>query len=272
MDRYNIRNIYLDEQFIIDILNRYGINKKPKNLNLYQVAFIHKSYTKKEDSSHISKIYNDDNNIVKFMDISNERFELVGDSIISMVLVEYLFHRFQNEDEGVLTRLKTIIVSCSYFAKFSKKLGFGKYILLSNAFENIYNGREVDSILEDVFESFICALKLDLGLGVVKKLLINIIEENINFPKLLFNNTNYKDRLTKISQRDKKQVKFVSRTILGPQDKRTYFITIHYDNKNTGITGFSFNKKDAEQKASLKYLKKNNMISEEELRIINKSN
>ena len=269
MDQYNKLNIKISKDDIKNILQKYDIFEEPKDMKHYDIALTHKSYVKEHDYSFIDILSKKEDNILRFRNTSNERYEFLGDILISSIIAEYLFKRFPNEDEGVLTRLKTIIISCKYFYKFAKKINFGKYIVISNNMEYVFNARDMDNILEDAFESFICALKLDLGRDVIEKFVINILEENVNFSKLLFNNDNYKDRLTKISQKEKFEIKFKSDTILGQTNKRTYILSLYINGRDTGLTGFGVTKKEAEHDVSLKYLIKNGFISNEELKVIN---
>ena len=269
MDQYNINNIEITKENIIDILNKYNINNEPKNMKYYNISLTHRSFVKEHDYSFIDILNKEKKEeMIKFRNVSNERYEFLGDILLSSIIAEYLFFRFPNENEGVLTRIKTIIISCRYFYKFAKKINFGKYIVISNNMEYVFNARDLDNVLEDAFEAFICALYIDLGKEVIEKFIIGIIEENVNFSKLLFNNDNYKDRLTKISQKDKLLLQFKNNTIIGPSNKRTYILSLFINNKDTGLIGFGNTKRDAEHDVSLKYLLKNKYINEEEQKII----
>jgi ribonuclease-3 len=273
MEQFNQNNIQITEKDIINILNIYDIKiNKIKNIEYYNIAFTHKSYVKPEEENYsfinILDNTNTKNNIMPFRNKSYERYEFQGDNLLNSIIVEYLFNRFSEEKEDVLTRIKTQIVSSKYFSKFAKKLNFGKYLIISNNMENIYNAREMDTILEDVFEAFACALYKDQGREVLTNFIIKIIEDNINFSKILFNNQNYKDRLTKISQKEKLHIKFITDTMLGQPNQRTYIVSLLINKKDTRCLGYGHTKIDAEQDCSLNYLLKNGYINEEEQIVI----
>lgn len=131
---------------------------KFKNKNLERLAFIHRSYLN-EAKEKIS---------------SNERLEFLGDSILSFVVSQYLFHKYPNFEEGILTNLRAQLVNTKSLAEISKELNFGKYLILSKG-EEESNGRENQSILANSLEAFIGALFLDGGIDVVSDFLDKVL-------------------------------------------------------------------------------------------------
>lgn len=205
----NETNIYIEDKFINDLLKRYDINYKIKNIDYYRIAMVHPSYAIrniKED--RLCKVINEKKNdinplnvnminkVMKLQKYSYERFEFLGDSILHCILAKYLFSRFPTEDEGFMTRLRTKIENGSTLAEFSKKCGFNKYMIIAKIIE-FNGGRDSQiNILEDVFEAFIGALYYDSKSDdICNKFVIKLIEENIDFPELISNETNFKDIL-----------------------------------------------------------------------------
>jgi ribonuclease-3 len=275
MDNLNNRNILITKQNVEDILKNVDINIQINNIKKYQHAFTHKSYVKDTNYSFLNDLIKLNDGIVDFQEKSNETLEFYGDSIVCSVSVEYLFLRYPEFDEGMLTKLKTNIVSREYLAKFARFHNLEKYLLISNHMENVV-GRKADKILEDVFESFIGSLSLDLGYLVAKQFIVETIEECVNFSELLFFNQNYKDRALNYFQTNGWNFpKYEIQCQLGPPNKRTFIINIlkNYKDNNKWIKeyvckGYGNTKKIAEQDASLNALKLYNQITEYELKLI----
>ena len=270
MNQLNNRNKLSTCKDIEKILSRGGIeNVTVKKIELYRRAFCHKSYIKVDSDISYNEILLDDE-IVDLQKESNERYEFLGDTVIGHTICEYLYNRYYDKDEGFLTRLKTKLVDRKRLAKFARYLGLQEYILMSNHMENIH-GRNTDRILEDIFESFICALNLEFGFEFCRKFITNILEKNVNFAQLLYLDENYKDRLMQNLQHRGYQPPVYTRlVVLGPTNKRTFIMQAwiqkyKYD-KNTNQkvfegkelvgTGIGHSKKKAEQVASRNALKR----------------
>jgi len=269
MDELNIRNVYIGKSDVQKIMKAGNINVQIKDLKLYQKAFVQKSYVKDINYSFLKDIITINDDIVDFQNESNERYEFCGDSIISHVICEYIFLRFPELDEGILTtNLKTKIVSRGYLSVFAKELGFPKFLLLSNHMEKIHS-RDYHRILEDAFEAFICAMNMDIGFPLTKEFIINIIEKYVNFAEILELNNNYKDRIKHFYQKQgKNEPKYEIDCELGPPTKRTFIMNV-YENyksnngkwiKNFLAKGYGNNKKEAEQNAAYYALKKLDLL------------
>lgn len=137
-----------------------------KNKALFDQAFTHRSYLNetKEDLE------------------SNERMEFLGDSILSFVVSDHLYHTYPDYNEGVLTNLRSLVVNTKSLAILSEKLDLGWYLKLSRG-EEESKGRENASLLANSFEAFVGALYLDQGLDAVRdflnRTLISQIEEHV---------------------------------------------------------------------------------------------
>ena len=113
---------------------------------------------------------------VKLQDKSYEVLEYLGDAVIHAVLAEYLFRRYPNADQGFLTTLRTRIEKGETLNKFSRKLQFDKYAIISRNIE-LSGGRDNNvNIMEDIFEAFIGALKLETNFETCQKFIINLID------------------------------------------------------------------------------------------------
>lgn len=129
-----------------------------KNKKLFAQAFTHRSYLN-ETKEQLS---------------SNERLEFLGDSILSFVVSNYLYKKYPQFNEGVLTNIRSLLVNTKSLALISKDLGFGDLLKLSKG-EQVSMGRQNQSLLADVFESFVGALYIDSGIEEVTSFLDKVL-------------------------------------------------------------------------------------------------
>ena len=223
------------------------IKMKPIDIVKYKKAFVHKS---------IVKTAKQNNELPEYMQESYERYEFLGDSVLSLIVAKYIFHRFPNSHEGCLTKLRTKLVNGKTLSLFATKLGLSKFLILDYKVENI-NGRNNNRILEDIFESLICAIYLDLGFNYAEKFIIDLIEKYIDFDEILIDD-NYKDILLRFCQNKfgiTPCFKVIETT--GPPHNRSFKVSCFIQDIEYKY-GKGKNKKDAEQlaaKETLRYFK-----------------
>ena len=195
---YNFSNHLITKQEVIDILNRVNINDfKPTNLKLYQTAFVHKSYNLLEDY----KEYKQPDNCLPLQKESYETLEFLGDSLLGCMTAEYLYKRFEGEDEGFMTKIKTRIVNGEQLCFLATQLKMNPLLIISKHIEDNCEGRENQHILEDVLEAFIGALYLDSGdYKLIQTFVVNLIECHLDLPEIILNDTNYKDQILRYFQ------------------------------------------------------------------------
>ena len=92
----------------------------------------------------------------------NERLEFLGDSVLSVVVSEYLFRNYKGLPEGELTRIRAALVQSGALASYAREVELGEYLLLGNG-EEKNRGRERQSTLENAFEALVAAIYLDAG-------------------------------------------------------------------------------------------------------------
>ena len=206
---YNENNILIESEDVERLLRNFNIIIKVNNIEIFREAMSHYSYVKQKYYAKYTKEMNDvkksRNTIVELRDISSERLEFVGDGTIKDILCSYLYLRYKNNpkgDEGFMTYLKTKIEDKSTFSRFAKELGLDTYVLISKQTELI-KGRNSDKILEDAFEAFLGALKLDQGQDTCKKLIEYFLENSVDYPSLIYQNENYKDQLMQLFHSNK---------------------------------------------------------------------
>lgn len=128
------------------------------NKKLFEQAFIHRSYL----------------NEAKEKIESNERLEFLGDSIVSIVVSEYLFKEYPHFNEGHLTNVRALLVNTNSLASIAKELSFGLLLKLSRG-EEESKGRENDTLLANCFEAFVGGLYLDQGIEATRTFLLDVL-------------------------------------------------------------------------------------------------
>jgi ribonuclease-3 len=98
---------------------------------------------------------------------NNERFEFLGDALLSLVIAEALFERFPKADEGALTRARSQLVREPQLAELARGMGLGERLILGPG-ELKTGGWRRDSILADALEAVIGAIHLDAGFAVCR--------------------------------------------------------------------------------------------------------
>jgi ribonuclease-3 len=129
---------------------------------------------------------------------SYERYEFIGDAVINFVVAKYLYDKYPQADEGFLTRVRTKLVSGKCLSDLSYKLGLHRFVIMNQkAMRKGWNTNP--RILEDVFESLVACLYLDLGLATAKGWLLSVLERYVDFRDIV-RDTNYKDILIRHAQ------------------------------------------------------------------------
>lgn len=271
----NFRNKRINKNDIKNIFKKAKLSHfKINDITTYQKAFVHKSYIIRDNSvQSFNTRYGLKNDQVEPQTKSYDTYEFYGDSIVAISTVEYLFERYTDFNEGELTKLKNMIVSSEYLANFSRYYNLGKFVLISNLVENMF-GRNTNNILEDIFEAFVASIAIDVGFLEAKQFVKNTIDILVDFSKLLFVNTNYKDRILNFFQiKGWRYPKYKIIMELGPQNKKTFVVQllINYYNQKRGknviktiCSGVGKNKKLAEMNASYNALGIYNMLKKEE--------
>ena len=197
-DPYNPSNKLISIQDVIHIMKQVNMNNfKPKNISFYQEAFIHKSYNFLSDYKEFTK----PDNCLELQEKSYETLEFLGDSLLGCMTAEYLFKRFEGEDEGFFTKIKTRIVNGEQLCYLATQLGMNKHVIISKHIEENCSGRSNQHILEDVLEAFIGALYLDCeDYTIIRDFIFNLIEEFLDLPEIILKDTNFKDQILRYFQ------------------------------------------------------------------------
>ena len=158
---------------------------------------MHRSYCTRKNENFVVGNAQCPSGCIPLQEESNERLEFLGDAVVNLVVGKYLFHRYPDENEGFMTRIRTKLVNGTMLAHFASIIGLEKHMLISKQIEE-NEGRANKKIMEDGFEAFVGAMLNDQGeYSVVEDWIVNLIENNIDFSDLIMSNTNYKDMLIK---------------------------------------------------------------------------
>lgn len=211
---FNTGNKQLTTNWVQNLLKRFDVYQNINNLELYQQACVHTSYT----IPYVREICLRDNVGIKenpdgcmlLFPASYERMEFLGDTIIDAIIGNYVFTRFPNSDEGFLSTMKKQLISRWTLGHLAEKCGLGEYMVISKTLELKQDGRKDIKRLCDVFEAFVGAIYLDFnrekhgflasflsgpGFQVAEKFVINLIEHPdtlIDMTSLITDDGNYK--------------------------------------------------------------------------------
>ncbi len=221
---------------ILDFLQKENIPFH--NITIYKEAFTHASYA--NESHYVKKDY--------------ERLEFMGDAVLQLYVSEFLFNLFPDVPEGTLTTLRSKLVREESLARFSRELGLGELLYLGVG-EEKSGGRERESVLANIFESFIGALYLDCGHDEVLKILQQTIFKHIN--DLDYDDiTDYKTTLQELIQADQRRtVTYELLETSGPSNAPEFKVAVMMDDMCLGV-GKGTSKKRAEQQAAKDALNK----------------
>ena len=178
---------------------------------------------------------------------SNERLEFLGDSILGMVVAEYLYRNFPDRPEGELTRMRADMVCETALAAIARTLNLGSHLLLGKG-EEAFGGRERPSILADAVESVIAASYLDGGMDAARGIINRFVLSDV--PVTRMHNVDYKTALQERVQQKKNQV-LTYRPLgeQGPDHHKEFMVEVPLNGKVAG-TGSGTSKKRAEQAAA----------------------
>ena len=203
-----------------------------RNISLLQNALTHSSYANERWHNSL---------------LSNERLEFLGDSVLGMLVAEYLFRSFPERPEGELTRMRADMVCETTLAAAATRIGIGEHLQLGHG-EERFGGRRRDSILADAMESVIAAAFLDGGLEAAKGIVQQFIL--VEVPVKRMHNADYKTQLQELVQQKKNQT--LSYALVGesgPDHDKQFQVEVSLNGTVVG-SGSGSSKKRAEQQAA----------------------
>lgn len=211
------------------------LNYSFKNKQLLETALTHSSYANEQRNSTVC----------------NERLEFLGDSVLSIIVSDYLYNNF-SLPEGRLTKLRASLVCEKTLCRFSRSLQVGQFLKLGRG-ERATGGADRDSLLADAFEAILAAIYLDGGMAPAKKHVLRFVQEELRHMEHE-NFKDYKTELQEVIQRNPEEnLHYVLTGESGPDHDKQFTVEVRLNSNVIGV-GTGHSKKAAEQAAACKAL------------------
>lgn len=198
------------------------------NKELLKEALTHKSFAGEHRSTY-----------------HNERLEFLGDSILGAVVADYIYNQCPHDEEGVLSKIKSNLVSRRNLYVWGKQLNLGHFMSLGHG-EIATGGRERDSIISNAVEAVIGAVYLDGGYAAAEAVILPWVRTQA----LTQDAQDFKSVLQEFLQKKGLQTPDyeVIQTV-GPEHDRIFTVQVSLNGKILGV-GKGHNKKAAQQAAA----------------------
>lgn len=224
----------LDQKTLLQIVGKLDLDIK--DFSLLRHSLTHRSYLGESSEA-----------------ISNERLEFLGDSVLGVVIAEYLYTHFPERSEGELAKAKAVAVSEPVLAESAKALGLQNMIMMSSG-EEASGGRKRLSIMADAFEAVVAVIYLDLGLESAREFILRALNSILVDIEHRQHIRDYKTLLQEYTQGIyKKAPLYVVVDEKGADHDKTFTVEVRLDKKRLG-SGAGKSKKQAEQAAALQAL------------------
>ena len=224
------------KEFYLFFKNTLGFT--PRNTELYQIAFIHKS--KSIDMGKGRKV-------------NNERLEYLGDAVLSAIVADFLYKKYPNQGEGYLTEMRSKIVSRANLNKLAQKIGLSQLEQYNRMSQGIFK-----SIDGDTFEALIGAIYLEKGYRFTRHIVIDkIINLHLDVDAMAHTDWNFKSKLIDWGQKNHRKISFEVERVFyqGKEARRQYDVRVKVDD-TAEEHAIEYSIKAAEQLAAEKTYKK----------------
>ena len=216
------------------------IQYKFKNPDLLKQALVHSSYANEQWENSL---------------LSNERLEYLGDSVLDLIIGEWLFKCFPDKPEGDLTKMRAALVCEASLGKIGLDTGLNSELILGKG-EEASGGRNRISIIADMIESIIAAVYLDGGFDAAKSVILHLLEVPLKTADHGYLQKDSKTELQEFLQRDgevKLEYEIVAES--GPDHAKEFTAVVRLNNEELG-RGSGSSKKRAETEAAAAALSK----------------
>ena len=177
-----------------------------------------------------------------------ERLEFLGDAVLELITSEY-FYLNTSYKEGIMTKKRASFVCEQALAYYAKEIGLDKLIKVGHGQQGNIN----DTIIADVFESFLGAIYLTYGITKAKEYIYRVVVPYIEKDFVFFGD--YKTLLQEYVQTDRKSLEYVLVNEYGEAHDKTFEVEVKIDDVIYG-RGKGKSKKEAEQHAAFDAYKK----------------
>ncbi len=218
-----------DREFYSSI--RSLLNLKPRNIEVYKLALIHRSASVALPDGTMA---------------NNERLEFLGDAVLEAIVSDFLFLEFTGQTEGYLTQIRSRIVSRTTLDEVAHRIGLDEHIIAN--FSGAYSNKH---LCGNALEALIGAIYLDKGYDFTKEYVIEgILRRYVDFEELILTDSDSKSRLIEWCQKSKREIRFQTTHDEESTMQHPVFVSgIFIDGISMG-RGKGASKKEAEQMAS----------------------
>lgn len=181
----------------------------------------------------------------------NERLEFLGDSVLSIIVSDYLFSKYSSRQEGDLTKIRASVVCEKALAKYAKEISLGDYLHMGHG-EEKNNGRSRASITSDAFEAVLGAFYMDSerNCDLIAEFLLPFVKKEIEYINREDSFIDYKTALQQIVQQaDGERLEYIVVDEAGPDHHKTFTVEARL-NSNVIGTGKGASKREAELAAA----------------------
>lgn len=222
----------VEKEDLLELMERINICFSKDELLIK--ALTHKSYANEKRKEELK---------------DNERLEFLGDSVLDLVVSEYIFNKYPNHPEGELAKIRSVVVSTTMLAEKAREISLGEHILLGKG-EEQSGGRTRDSILADTFEAVVGSIYLDQGFNQARTFILDLLIPNINDVEMGDHIQDYKTLLQELIQKEtNRRPLYEVINEEGPDHKKVFTVHVKIENRILGI-GKGNSKKEAEQQAA----------------------
>ena len=217
-----------DGDFLLGITQILGF--KPKKLQIYKKAFLHRSINKKDKHGN---------------PVNYERLEFLGDAMLGTIISKHLYKEVPAGDEGYLTKMRSKIVSRKHLNELGKDLGLINFV--QSRIPKTHFG---DNIHGNVFEALVGAIYLDRGYNYCEKFINNrVIKPYVDIEQLEGKVISYKSLVIEWCQKEKKEFKYQVYEDDGKDALKHFAVKLSINDK-VMAKARATSKKKAEEKAS----------------------
>ncbi len=190
----------------------------------------------------------------------NEQLEFLGDSVLGLLVSEYLYHRYSDLPEGKLSVHKARIVSAAHLYEAAKAMDLGSLLILGRG-EELSGGREKKALLADALEAILGAVYIDGGLEAARQVVERVVLSVATEREELNEHKNFKALLQELAQsQGLPQPVYVTVQTDGPEHEKTFVVEVRVGDRLTG-RGIGPTKKDAGQMAARRLWEEMNGLS-----------
>lgn len=209
------------------------LNYNFQNRDLLEKALTHSSFI-------------NENNMKSFE--SNERLEYLGDAILGLVIGEYFYKNFPEDNEGSLTKMRAESVNEKVLFFISKKLMLGEYLKFGKG-EIKSGGKNRESTSADALEALFGAIYLDSNFENVKKIILDLFQDFLEKDSYKLFNIDFKTKFQEKVQKSSKKAEYKLVREEGPDNDKTFFTELYLDEVLVGC-GKGKTKKESQQEAA----------------------